>query len=212
MKPLCVGIYGETCAGKSTLGKRLSLTMSCPYISFGDMKRQEIAMGSEMGLSIKKLLAQGFSLPAELSCAVIRSAIANGLNLISGYPISDDELKMFSAHVSMVGILTLKVDEPTLIQRFNLRRECPQCHLPGTINDICPNHHIQMVKREDVRLDELLARRKLYQQRIEPFLNSKLVEALPRLSLDSGVLTKSDIASQAEQWVRELIAGKQGEV
>ena len=188
MKSLCVGIYGETCAGKSTLGKHLGSVMGCPYISFGDLKRQEISAGTEIGIAIKQLLAQSCPLPAELGYAVIRSRIARGLNFISGYPISVDEFNTFSTHVSMIGIVALSVDEITLIQRFGLRRECPECHLPGIIGDVCSVHQIQMVHREDVRLDELMARRNLYRQRIAPFLESGSVKVLPQLSLDSSVL------------------------
>lgn len=209
MKSLCVGIYGETCAGKSTLGKHLSSVMGCQYISFGDLKRQEISAGTEIGIAIKQLLAQNCPLPAELGCAVIRNKIASGLNFISGYPISVDEFNALSVHVSIIGIVALSVDETVLIQRFGLRRECPECHLPGIIGDVCSVHQIQMVQREDIKLDELIARRNLYRQRILPFLESRLIKVLPQLPLNSSVLAKEEVANQVERWIKKLLAKKE---
>lgn len=211
MKSSCICIYGETCAGKSTLGKYLSSSMGCRYISFGDAKRQEIALGTTIGLEIQRLLESRCPLPAELGYSVIKNAIGNDLNIISGYPISIDELNTLTTHSTLTGILLLDIDEQTLIGRFSLRRECPECHMPGIIGDLCPVHKISMIQREDASLEELISRRKLYQQRIAPFLTSKVVKTLPQLSLDTGVLTKDDVACRAEQWIRKILQSQRGE-
>lgn len=206
MKSSCICVYGETCAGKSTLGKHLSSSTGCRYISFGDLKRDEIARGTEIGLEIKRLSGSRCPLPAELGYAVIRDAISDGLNIISGYPISADEFRILSTRSPVIGMLVLGLDEQTLIQRFGLRRECPECHMPGVVGDVCPTHKILMTQREDVTLEELVSRRKLYRNRIVPFLESGCAMALPRLSLDTNTLTKDGLARLAEQWVRQLSA------
>ncbi|MFH1200723.1 MAG: nucleoside monophosphate kinase [bacterium] len=211
MKSLCVCIYGETCAGKSTLGKYLKSSMDCQYISFGDSKRQEIALGTTIGLEIQRLLKSRCPLPAELGYSVIKNVIGNYLNIVSGYPISIDELNTLANHSKIIGILLLSIDEQTLIRRFSLRRECPKCQMPGVIGDSCPVHKVSMIQREDVSLKELIFRRKLYQQRIAPFLTSKVIETLPRLSLDTGVLTKEDVVCRAEKWIRETLRNQEGE-
>ena len=212
MKSLCVCLYGETCAWKSTLGKYLSYSVGCRYISFGDLKREEIARGSGIGLEIQRLLKSKCPLPAELGYAVIKDAIGNGLNIISGYPISIDEFNILATRSLVIGILVLGVNEQVLIRRFGFRRECPECHMPGIIGDSCPVHKVPMIQREDVGLKELVSRRMLYQQRIAPFLTSKVIEALSKLSLDTSVLTKDDVACQAEQWIRHLLVTQGGAV
>lgn len=206
----CVCIYGETCTGKSTLGKYLSSTMGCRYISFGDLKRDEITRNTSLGLEIKKLLDLQCPLPAKLGYAVIRGAIGGGLNIISGYPISVDEFNILSADSRIIGILVLNVNEQTLIQRFGLRRECPECHMPGVIGDLCSTHKITMIQRGDMTTEELISRRKLYRQRIVPFLESKHVGVLHQLLLDSSALSKDDVACHAEQWIRQLLTKNGG--
>ncbi len=204
MKSSCICVYGETCAGKSTIGKYLSSLLDCQYISFGDLKRDEIARGTGLGLEIKRLLESRCPLPAELGYAVIRDSIADGLNIISGYPISTDEFKTLSDCSSVIGILVLGIDESTLIQRFGLRRECPKCHMPGVVGEVCPTHRTAMIQREDMNLEELVSRRKLYRERILPFLESRYILALPRLLLDTNALTKDNAVHLAERWIRGL--------
>lgn len=204
-KPSYVAIYGETCAGKSTLGKHLGSLMGCPYISFGDLKRDNIAQGTETGLAIERLLHAKCPLPSELGYSVIKDAIRDGLNFISGYPISVDEFNTLATNASMLGGIMLEVDEATLVQRFGQRRQCPQCHFPGVEGDWCHVHQIPMTPREDVSVEELFSRRKLYRQRIQPFLESLQIKTLPQLVLNSSVLTKKGMIRQAELWIKQLI-------
>lgn len=205
MKPSCIVIYGETCSGKSTLGKYLGSAMGCPYISFGDLKRDSIAHGTLVGAAIQKLLAARCPLPSELGYAVIKDAIKDGLNFVSGYPISVDEFKAFTAKISIVGTIMLEVDEATLVQRFGQRRQCRQCHFPGVEGDRCPVHQIPMTLREDVSVEELSSRKRLYRQRIQPFLESSQIKTLPQLVLNSSALNKEGMVRQAERWVKQLI-------
>lgn len=207
MKISCICVYGETCTGKSTLGKYLNSVTKCSYVSFGDLKRQEITKGTLVGVRIRELLALGCPLPAELGFSVIKSAIVSESNIISGYPISIDEFDFLSKHISVVGILVLTVDEMTLIRRFGLRRECPECHIPGTIGDVCHVHNVAMVPRSDASLEELISRRRLYKQRIMPFLASGQVGTLPRLDIDCSLLTKEEVASQTTSWMKKINYG-----
>lgn len=202
----CVIIYGETCAGKSTVGKHLGGALGCPYISFGDLKREAIAAGTETGLAIQRLLDEGLPIRAELGYAVIEDAMRDTLNVISGYPISATEFETLSIHAPVVGVITLSVDEQTLVRRFGLRRECPRCHMPGSVGDQCLVHGIPMIQREDGSAEQLIVRRQLYQRRIGPFLESRQIVDLPHLRIDTSKLTKLEVANLAEHWLRSLIA------
>ena len=110
----------------------------------------------------------------------------------------------------MIGILILGVNEKTLIQRFSLRRKCSECYMPGIIGDLCPIHKIPMVQREDMSLEELITRRKLYRQRITPFLKSKDIKILPRLLLNSSTFTKDDLICRTEEWINGLLTKNGG--
>ncbi len=205
--PYIVGIYGETCAGKSTLGKNLSLLLNCPYISFGDIKRQKIISNDPVGNSIKELLQKGKPINAKLGYSIIKDSLMSGLNLASGYPISINEFKELSKHnAKIIGTIILEVNESTIIKRFNQRSECPICQRPGIVGSICPIHKILMMQRNDATLSELVSRRKLYIERIYPFLKSNPIQSLPNLLLNSSYLDEYEILQKTESWImRNLV-------
>lgn len=205
MQSQCVCVYGETCSGKSTLGKAISFSLDCRYISFGDLKREEIKRSTEVGLEIQNLLNQKCLLPAELGYTVIKDSIQCGLNIISGYPISIDEFSLLSKHLKIVGFIVLNVSEQALISRFKRRRECPKCHLPGIIGDSCPVHSEPMIEREDFSTVDLLKRRELYSHRIEPFLQSHGVHKLPKLVIDTTSQSTNEVLTRAENWIRKVL-------
>lgn len=209
MKSILVCLYGETCAGKSTLGKNLSAQLGCRYISFGDLKRDEIKKHSYLGTQIQFLLDKECPIPAELGYRVIRGSIKDdALNIISGYPISLDEFKVVSRGSRVAGMIELCVDELTLIMRLGRRRECPVCHLPGVIGDVCLKHNVSMTQRNDIGIDELLKRRRLYYQRIEPFLQLEEIRQIPNLRLDTNTLAREEVAFQAEMWINSTLKNR----
>ena len=211
MKPTLICLYGETCAGKSTLGKNLSERLGCRYISFGDLKRDEIKQHTRLGAQLQFLLDRECPIPAELGYEVIKGTIEDDiLNIVSGYPISIDEFRVMSRSALVVGVIELCVDELTLIMRLGTRRECPVCHFPGVIGDVCPRHNTNMTRRDDVGIDELLKRRRLYHQRIEPFLQLEEIRQIPNLRLDS-TLAREDVASQAEMWINSTLNNRRRE-
>lgn len=204
MKTKFICLYGETCAGKSTLGKELGSLLGCPYISFGDTKRDEIRQNTELGSQLKQILDEEKPIPAELSYEVIRDNICvDGENIISGYPVSNDELSVLTKYGFVLGIVVLDIDEQNLLSRFYSRVECPICHLSGRNGDCCLQHSMKMVKREDVTENELAKRRRLYSQKVQPFLDTNL-SSFPNLSIKVGTLHKHELTKIVFGWYSNL--------
>lgn len=199
-----IGVYGETCAGKSTVGEYLSSVMDCRYISFGDYKRDEIAKVTETGAQIEGHLRLGKRIPPLLGYKVVEGAIRCGLNIISGYPISLDEFELISSRYPMIGLVLLQVDEPEQERRFTLRRECPKCHRLGLEGDVCPIHEARMVCRQDANAEELAKRRVLYKHRIAEFLQLLPITEIPRLVIDTSGLTREEVGKRTEVWIKRL--------
>src|SRR3989339_1380464 len=127
MKRRVICIYGETCAGKSTLGKRLARTLRTNYVSFGDQKRIEIAHRSSVGIAIERFLEAGLAISPEVGFSLIESQIIGNPSILSGYPISAEEFVVLSSGCSLLGIISLTVDSTTILNRFQKRRVCPRC-------------------------------------------------------------------------------------
>ena len=52
-------IYGNTCSGKSTLGKKIEKEIGIKYVSFGDLKRLEIINKSPIGVLLNSQIKNG---------------------------------------------------------------------------------------------------------------------------------------------------------
>ena len=67
---------GPPGAGKGTQAKMASKKYQIPHISTGDMLREAIRHGSEMGIKAKKLIDQGNLVPDDVVIAIVKERIA----------------------------------------------------------------------------------------------------------------------------------------
>ena len=204
-KAVSIALIGETCSGKSTLGKGLSAQLHCTYISFGDLKRKHIHSNTPTSKRLQVFLKAGLPIPADLGYSVIEHAVGEGLNIVSGYPITTTELATLSAHAPVIGVVVLDTSDEVILQRFYERRVCPLCDLPGVIGDDCPTHGIAMVERQDLSYEQLIARRKLYRERIRPFLETKEMQQLSRLSIHTDTMTPDAVQDRASLWLKTIL-------
>jgi adenylate kinase len=69
-------VLGPQGAGKGTQAKRISKEFGIPHVSTGDMFRQAVADGTELGRQVKPLLEQGRLVPDDLTIALIRERLS----------------------------------------------------------------------------------------------------------------------------------------
>jgi adenylate kinase len=83
-------LLGPPGCGKGTQAARLAGTLGVPAISTGDMLREAVASGSELGEAVKAILADGGLVDDETMAGVVRERLARedaqaGF-LLDGYP------------------------------------------------------------------------------------------------------------------------------
>jgi adenylate kinase len=83
-------VLGPQGAGKGTQAKRINAEYGVPHIATGDMFREAIADGTELGLRVQPLLDSGTLVPDEITIAMIRERLgapdaANGF-VLDGFP------------------------------------------------------------------------------------------------------------------------------
>lgn len=199
-RPSGVCIFGNTCSGKSSLGFELARRFDGTYVSFGDLKRDLVINGDELGLRIASIVDRAEPIPPELSVEVVRTALTKSWNFLSGYPISDAEMAMLEPHCRLQFAVHLRVEEEILRERFLARRECPICHRPGREGSYCIVHEREMRPRPDAREGQWRARMRLYKDRIAPFVLS-LSSRMPVLDLIVAEHGADQVADMAYEWV-----------
>ncbi len=126
-----VVLLGPPGAGKGTQAHLLCLRLAVPAISTGDMLRQAVADGSELGRRVQGVMASGELVDDSLMAEVVRERLerpdARGGYLLDGYPRTLSQAETLAGILRESGrdlnaVLLVEVPEDELVRRILLRR------------------------------------------------------------------------------------------
>lgn len=178
---MIIVFFGPPGSGKGTQAQELKKNVQdLVHISTGDLLRQEIASGSELGRSIRSTIEAGGFVTDEVILALIPKIVHQNAEkdmIFDGFPRTLNQAIAFDA---LLGVENLKVnvvldfdiDMHVLIERVSGRFTCSECgavyhektkkpQLDG-ICDQCGGKHFD--KREDDTAAVLEKRIKIYQE------------------------------------------------
>jgi len=198
-------IYGNTCSGKSTVGKKIEKEIGMKYVSFGDLKQLEIINKSPIGVFLNSQIKNGKPINPLIGAKLMKEYLGF-LNILSGYPISIEELEVFKTYCQCTirGIIHLEIDEIKIRRRFFNRGICPNCGCVGQLQKYCHIDNILLVKRFDCNKDELNFRLQFYKDRILPFLQGVSLLTYPRINIDASNLSEEEIFQKAKDFLESL--------
>jgi adenylate kinase len=159
---------GPPGSGKGTQAKRLAAQHSVPHISTGDMLREAIAGGTELGRQAGPIMASGALVSDELMLGIIDDRLAKpdaqrGF-ILDGFPrtlVQAEKLDTIVGNGSGNGagglrVLQLLVPDEAIVKRISLRRSCPACgaiyHLesaPPAVDTVCDREGAELIARPD---------------------------------------------------------------
>src|SRR5215510_10886081 len=135
-------LLGAPGSGKGTQAQRLQAKYQVPQVSSGDLLRDAVARGTELGLKAKAVMDAGQLVSDDIVLGLIRDRLARpdaaqGF-ILDGFPRNIEQAKALSALLTEIGqpadaVLLLDVRRPTLIERLAGRRTCPKC---GTVYNV----------------------------------------------------------------------------
>lgn len=162
MKLIFIGPPGS---GKGTQAKRLAAQHRIPHISTGDILREAIANGTELGQQAAPIMAAGALVPDDLMIGIIRERLAqadaSGGFILDGFPRTLVQAEKLDAIVQgngadKVRVLQLLVPDEAIVQRIALRRSCSGCgaiyHLennPPANDSVCDRCGAEVIARPD---------------------------------------------------------------
>ena len=155
---------GPPGSGKGTQAKRLAGRFGIPHISTGDMLREAVADGTELGRQAAPIMASGGLVSDDLMVGIIRERLArpdaaNGF-ILDGFPRTVVQAEKLDAIVGngkgALHVLQLLVPDDAIVRRIVLRRTCAQCgaiyHLennPPATDDVCDRCGAAVIARPD---------------------------------------------------------------
>jgi adenylate kinase len=159
---------GPPGSGKGTQAKRLAAQHGVPHISTGDMLREAIADGTELGRQAAPIMASGALVSDDLMLGIIDERLAKSDAqrgfILDGFPrtlVQAEKLDTIVGNTSGNGVeglrvLQLLVPDDAIVERISLRRSCPTCgaiyHLasaPPAVDMVCDRDGAELIARPD---------------------------------------------------------------
>jgi adenylate kinase len=177
---------GPPGAGKGTQAARLAAHCRVPRISTGDMLRDAIAEGSELGRAAGPLMEKGGLVPDALLLKLIRERIAapdcDEGYILDGFPRTLGQAEGFETMprgdaTSELSVFDIEVPRHELLRRLSGRRWCPQCqstyHVdtkPPRVEGVCDRDGGALIQREDDKETAVARRLREYDERTAPLI------------------------------------------
>ena len=216
-------LLGAPGSGKGTQAQRLQAKYGVPQVSSGDLLRDSVARGTELGRKVKSVMDAGQLVSDDLVLGLIRERLgkpdaARGF-ILDGFPRNIDQANSLNALLKELGqpidaVLLLDVRRETLVQRLAGRRTCPTC---GTVYNVhsmpvgantCSRDGAQLYQRPDDKEDVVAKRLEVYQTQTQPLIDhySKLGQL--RAVAGEGALEEVFERMEAAALAKPVPAGK----
>ena len=167
-------LLGAPGAGKGTQAEILVKKLSIPAISTGNMLREAIANGTELGKKAKQHMDEGSLVPDELILGIVADRVAqpdcsNGF-ILDGMPrtlAQAEALEKMGVRIDHV--VSIEVDDAVIEGRMTGRRVCPKCgasyHIvanPPKMDGVCNACGAELTIRKDDAPETVRKRLEVY--------------------------------------------------
>ena len=186
-------LLGPQGSGKGTQAKRISAEYGIPHVATGDMLRETIAAGTDLGRKVKPILARGDLVPDEDMIALIRERLsrddtAEGF-VLDGFPRTMAQAEALDAMLREIGRELTIVFELQLPEEVCMERLLRRARLEGRVDDTpeVVKHRLELYHREtEPLIEHYRATGKLvgiHADRPIPEVFAEIQEALDHLSV-----------------------------
>lgn len=180
---------GPPGAGKGTLGEMFCQRTGVIHVSTGQLLRDEMSAGSELGKQVKDLIASGGLVPDDIVTAMAAKRVAqadirtNGC-LLDGYPRTaaqaDSLQKIFADNgTALTAAVLIDADRQMLLSRLTSRRICSSKSCGAIYNvqtappksaGICDRCGASLYQRSDDSEETAHGRLKVYDEQTAPLI------------------------------------------
>jgi adenylate kinase len=196
-------LLGAPGSGKGTQAQRLQAKYGVPQVSSGDLLRDAVARGTELGLQAKAVMDAGQLVSDDIVLGLIRDRLsrddASRGFILDGFPRNIDQANSLAQLLQELdqpldAVLLLDVRRETLIQRLAGRRICPKC---GTVYNIhsmapgatgCANDGAELYQRADDKEEVIAKRLEVYERQTRPLIEHYTARGLLRVIAGEGEL------------------------
>ena len=173
-------LLGAPGAGKGTQAAILSKLLNIPTVSTGEILRQAVKDGTEVGKQVKVLMDEGKFAPDALIMQVLSDRLAKS-DCTKGYILDGVPRTMAQAEalakagIDFDHVISLEVADEVIRDRMAGRRVCPKCGatfhvkaMPPKRDGVCDACGSKLVLRTDDAPETVMHRLETYHAQTEP--------------------------------------------
>ena len=177
-------LLGPPGSGKGTQAKLLAPKLGLAHISLGDLLREAVRNGTEIGKLAKSYLDAGKLVPDEVALKVAEEAMEGKEGfVVDGFPRTVEQAKLFdellkSIDVELVKVLYIDLPLNEILKRLTGRRSCKKCgavyHVvfnPPKIEGACDLCGGELYQRKDDTEDVIKVRFDVYKKETFPLID-----------------------------------------
>ena len=128
-------LLGPPGAGKGTQAKRLEETRGMVQLSTGDMLKDAIARGTELGRKVEGIMARGELVTDDIVIGLIEDRMKDGARggfIFDGFPRTLKQADALAGLMTRMGstldrVIEMQVDDAALVARITGRFTCGNC-------------------------------------------------------------------------------------
>jgi adenylate kinase len=177
-------LLGAPGAGKGTQGALFAKKHGLRVISTGDILRDAVRRGTDLGAQAKGFMDAGELVPDSLILGMVREVLEaeDGGFILDGFPRTLDQaggLSELLAELDMKlnAVVVIQVEPEMVVKRISGRRSCPECKQvynvffdPPAKEDVCDNCGATLVQRADDTAETVRNRLDVYERQTRPLI------------------------------------------
>jgi adenylate kinase len=199
-------LLGPPGAGKGTVAARLAEDQGIPHISTGDIFRENIKKGTDLGKRVKEIMDQGELVPDELTIQLVENRLkepdaANGY-ILDGFPRTIPQAEALDRVSRVDTVLRFDLDDEEIVRRLSGRRVHPDSgrvyHVEFSPPQVEGKDDVTgepLVTRSDDTVEAVKNRLEVYREQTAPLVD---------YYRNQGKLTDIDAAPSPEEVLRNV--------
>ena len=173
-------LLGAPGAGKGTQAEVISEHLHIPTISTGNIIREALKSGSELGEKARSYMDKGALVPDEIVIGIIKERLAeddcqNGF-ILDGFPRTIPQAEALDRMGVIIDrVIDIEVADDVIARRVSGRRVCLACgatyhidYKKPSVDGVCDKCGDTLVQRKDDHPDTVKDRLRVYHEQTEP--------------------------------------------
>lgn len=176
---------GKPGAGKGTQADRMSDEWELMHASTGDIFREAVSQGTEIGKKVKEYMDQGLLVPDELTCRVVEEMVVDRQDdyVLDGFPRTVPQAEVLEDMLherdqELDGVICFEIGDEVATERLTGRLVCDSCgqnyhksFMPPEQEGVCDECGGDLKTRSDSTEEAVEKRMEEYRDKTQPLID-----------------------------------------